>query len=341
MGRRSSSRSIAAIYQAFLRDRTWRQAELAERVGISVKALRERLGELEELGMPLVQEREHPNVFWSVRPEWYPGGVALTQEDVVDLVQELWSLPRSASREALLKRLLGTVAPTDRGVLERAQGAVITPAHSSEEEAFLPRVQQSLLERAPLRIWYVSAYSGRGKGRSVSVQRVAPGPPARFVGWCHEDNRLKWFRVDNIVRADIEGGREFVDVGESVDAFVAASMDGFREDEPVTEHIFFVRDPEARWVAKNLIAPMVPEDAAGGIRVSAKTAGALRVARFVVALGEAARAETLALRCAVEEIALGALGSVRGRAAAVGGPLAAKEAGELNRDAVGVIRSEG
>jgi predicted DNA-binding transcriptional regulator YafY len=342
VGRRSSSRSIAAIYQAFLQQNTWRQAELADRVGISVKALRDVLGELEELKMPLEHDREHPNVFWSVPRGWFPGGIALTQEDAIDLVQELWSLPATASREALLKKLLGAVAHEDRSALERARSAVLTPTLGADEEAYLQSVHECLMQRAPLRMRYFSAHRGAVTARSVSVQRVVPGPPARFVGWCQEDNKLKWFRVDNIARADLDRLSEFVEVADSdVEAYLAHSADGFHGDEPADEHVFFVREPEARWVQRNLLAPMNAEGAPGGIRVTAKTAGALRIARFVVSLGEAARAESAALRGAVYELARGALNALQGRATRVGGPLVADEGHDLNKDAVGAIRSKG
>jgi hypothetical protein len=71
--------------------------------------------------------------------------------------------------------------------------------------------------------------------------------------------------------------------------------------------VFFVREPEARWVTKSLLPPMKAETAEGGVVVTVTTAGAMRVARFVVGLGAAARADTARLRGLVEELARGAL----------------------------------
>jgi hypothetical protein len=70
-------------------------------------------------------------------------------------------------------------------------------------------------------------------------------------------------------------------------------------------------------VKLNLPGPMTCEDTPAGIRVSAETSGLLRLARFVVGLGDAARAETTELARVVRELAEGALGaSLRGTAKA-------------------------
>ena len=70
---------------------------------------------------------------------------------------------------------------------------------------------------------------------------------------------------------------------------------------------FTVRAPESKWVARNLLEGMHAEPHAGGIRVTLATSGLDRLARYVVALGAAARAETRELARAVGTIARGAL----------------------------------
>jgi DNA-binding HxlR family transcriptional regulator len=66
VGQRSSTETIVAILKAFLDTRTWKQADLARRIGIQPAALHKRLVELQASGIPLSDEREHPHVFWSV-----------------------------------------------------------------------------------------------------------------------------------------------------------------------------------------------------------------------------------------------------------------------------------
>src|SRR3954452_13081596 len=66
VGQRSAGESVAAIIQAFVKQRTWKQADLGRHLELGVPALRKRLVELQAAGMPLRDERETPHVYWSV-----------------------------------------------------------------------------------------------------------------------------------------------------------------------------------------------------------------------------------------------------------------------------------
>jgi len=68
-----------------------------------------------------------------------------------------------------------------------------------------------------------------------------------------------------------------------------------------------VREPESNWVANSLLEGMRVESLHHGIRVTIETSAVLRLARFVVALGDAARPDNPVLAEAVAEIAQGAL----------------------------------
>jgi hypothetical protein len=108
--------------------------------------------------------------------------------------------------------------------------------------------------------------------------------------------------------ARLDATEPFLDVrDEEVAAFQRESLDGFHQGLPAQALVFTVRDPESRWVGRNLLEGMVSEPLGLGIRVTAKTAAPLRVARFVVGLGGAACAETRALAVLVRELATGAL----------------------------------
>lgn len=72
---------------------------------------------------------------------------------------------------------------------------------------------------------------------------------------------------------------------------------------------FVVEEAEARWVVGNLPGPMEVESIPGGRRFTTITAGVLRLARFVVGLGGAARIETPELAAVARELARGALES--------------------------------
>lgn len=314
MGRRSATETIISVYQAFLRRRTWRQAELAAHVGVQVEALRKVLLELEQHGMPLDYEREDNQVYWSVPTRWFPGGTFITADTSCGLLRELWRLPRTPARRKLLEELLAGMRRSEHQ--PEVESAIVTPS-ADEDAAHLQLVEDAVLKRVALNMKYFSAHRGALEWRHVSVHRVFPNPPARFVATCHRSLELRWFRVDGIATANLEPTvpRQEAEAQE-VDRFIAESAGGFHEAEPVAEHVFFVREPEARWVRKNLIPPMtVKELPSGGIRVTAMTAGALPIARFVVGLGGAARPESDGLRILVVELAQGALtAAAEGRA---------------------------
>lgn len=313
--------------------RTWRQAALAERAGVKVDAVRGVLRDLEKWGMPLQYESDDGNVYWSVPRDWFPGGVVLDRATAAELVRDLLRLPRSRAVRQMIGKLLAGLPIWDP--VRRAGESRITPEVTDQESTYLALVEDSLDQGVPLHMQYYSATSGLSR-RHVSVRRVSPAAPARFVGVCHRARSLRWFRVDGIMSAKLDPAeplRHATD--EDVSRFIEESADGFHEPALPVEHVFFVRDPEAKWVEKNLFAPMRCERAAGGIRVTAVTAGALRVARYVVGLGAAARVESDQLRALVRELASGALeGATKGP-----GPKKLSRSGRsLNARTVSVIR---
>jgi predicted DNA-binding transcriptional regulator YafY len=297
---------VARIYRAFLRQRTWTQAALAREIEIGVPALRKRLDELTTLGMPLERQDDLPQVYWSVPGSWFPDGVLVSAEETADLLHVLWHTPGGRRRARLLQVVLG--ARRDRARIAATEAAIVTREASDAEEAFLPIVEDAIAQNKPMRMRFYSTERGIIESRHMSVHRVDVGPPTRLVATCHRTGHLKWFRVDNIVEANVDSQTPFRPASDDlIRRFCAESVDGFHGSEEAEEHVFFVRHPEATWVAKNLLSPMSAEPVDSGIIVTVATAGMIRVARYVVGLGGAARAETARLRALVEELARGAL----------------------------------
>jgi len=306
VGQRSAGESVAAIFQAFLAKRSWSQADLAREVGVLVPALKKQLAALENQGLPLLREEDHPHVYWSVPKHWFPGGVVFHGADLSLLLRYLARAPRSKDRDRLIASTTRTLAAGPAAV---ELSEVVEPV---EEAKHLSRIEDSATQRVSLHCRYVSS-KGREGWRHLSVQRIVVGPPARFVAVCHRTDRLKWFRVDNVLDADLEHSQPFRKASRrDVDALVESSLDGFADTGSVLALSFLVRSPEAGWVAKNLLGGMVAECVDDGIRVVVTTSALPIVARFVVGLGEAARCETPALAVAVETLARGALAALPG-----------------------------
>lgn len=310
MGQRGASQSIAAILQAFLRSRTWTQAALARELQIGVPALKKHLKALEDAGLPLERQDDHPHVYWSVPQSWFPGGVVYRGPDVEVLLRQLSRLPRSKDRERLIEIALDCLTG-DRQTRASGLPRVVMVRETSEPEAeHLSVIEDSATQQRTLHCRYFST-RGSESWRNLSVQRIVSGSPVRFAAICHRDGNLKWFRVDNVLDARLDEGDPYRTVdGSALSAFLASSLDGFYEEGEPETHVFSVRHPEARWVAKNLLEGMQHTESPEGIRITVRTTGLQRLASYVVGLGAAAQIETPSLARAVAALARGALSAL-------------------------------
>ena len=322
MGQRSKTETVVVILQAFLQKRSWTQADLARVVDIGVPAISKHLNELADNGFPLTHEKDHPHVWWSVPKNWFPGAVLFDSKSVPELLRQLSRLRRSAARDKLIHKIL-EAAPRPL-IASHDPSTVVTPEPSKSEEMHLPTVEDAATKRVCLKFHYFTAGRGALEWRHASVHRVSPGPPARFVAVCHKREELRWFRVDTVLGAHLDPSQPYRSADPArVDAMVKESVDGYHSGDAV-QCSFFVGEPTSRWVERNLPSPMVAEVVPGGLRATGKTAGVLRLARFVVGLGADARVETPELALLVAELARGALEASGGGAswpiALVGSP---------------------
>ena len=309
MGQRSQTETIVAILKAFLDQRTWKQADLARQVGIQAATLHKRLGELRASGIPLQAERDHPHVYWSVPKSWYPGGVLLTGEQVTEVFRQLSRIANGNARNQLLESLLKFL-PAPGSI-----SAIVPAETTAREEQHLPVIEDAATQKVVLQFRYLTVTRGMEAMRHASVHRVVIGPPARFLASCHRTGNMKWFRIESVSDAKLDLNVPFRDVDSKVvDAHLRASLDGFHEGGAPTKHAFFVSDPDARWVARNLMDGMECEEVPGGIRVTLETSAPKRLARFVVGLGGAAKPLTADLARDVSALAEGAIGASRAKA---------------------------
>lgn len=285
MGRRSATETVAKLIVAFLQRATWRQKDLEVECGVGARSVRKALIELSLAGVPLEREEEFPHVFWSVPSAW-PGGRSrgIEREDLARVARLVARLPRSRERELALAKLVtpalcGSVTPNSQ--------------HDPVREHVLQVLEDGVQSRTPVRMAYYSASRGVDSVRTTSVQRIAYGDFPRFVGFCHDSERLKWFRADRVKSARLEAAATFHSCREDeLDAFLRESMDGFRSGEGVVTCEFVVRTPEARWALA--LMPVDPAAALvtpveNGSDVVLRTSATEVLARFLVGLGGAAR----------------------------------------------------
>ena len=243
----------------------------------------------------------------------------LASQDVAAVLRILARSAASRERDAVLKKLLGLNSSPPLRPNETPQ---------SDDESVVSVLEDAAAQKKAVRMHYFTASRGDARMRHVSVQRVMYGSRIRVVAICHRSGTLKWFRVANIASAVFDPTEPFREENSDVVAeFVATSVDGWREGRAPVHCAFVVREPEARWVAKNLPhAEMAVTHSERGICVSVTTAGLDVLARFVVGLGDAASVETPELAARVEELARGALARARAaRPAVLGLPVKARD----------------
>jgi predicted DNA-binding transcriptional regulator YafY len=299
MSRRSAAETVGKIYWAFLESQTWRQADLARRVGVSTRALRARLDELSS-DLRLECDDEPPDMMWSVPKGWFPQGVALTQEEVGQILRFIARAERSPTRDSLMRRLV------------RASALKTTEPNRTEmdgAEPILAVLEDGLEKHAAVRMLYVTAQTGIESWRHVSVQRVAYGAKTRFVGYCHKARDLRWFRVSRVREARLDQSMPYVRAELArVDGLLTQSVDGWADGGPPVRVSFVVVGDDARWVPGSLPCEGLAVDTCdGGVRIHGTTGGLKVLARFVAGLGGAALVETSELGERVQELAIGTL----------------------------------
>lgn len=300
MARASTIRTLAGIYEAFFHQKTWKQADLARRVGVRSETLRQNLEALQDEGWPLEREEEPPQVYWSLPRDYFGDSVMIPGAEVPRLLRLLAYSRDSPERARLVERL----APGPVGGMDALVGA---PSLSSDEESILLRLEESLREQAAVDGEYYSASRGALEWRKLSVQRIAHDGPVRVVGYCHRDETLKWFRLSsfkNLRACDVP--YHPID-REAVDTFLEESLNGFHGGEPRQTYAFAVRNPTARWVTRNLLAGMRTEPTADGVRVMVETSSRVVVARFVLQVADAVTEMSPELRDDVRRLAEAAL----------------------------------
>lgn len=323
-----------------LERRRFVQAELARELGIEVESLRKRLDDLREAGVPIVRAREGAQVVWSVDARWFPGAALFAKDDAVRLLRLLLRLPQEPTRDEFVKRLL--TLPESRG-LSTATEVVETPQLAEDEARFLSRVEESANVRRVLRFKYGSTREGASlEWRTVSVQRVLPAHPARFLAWDHDRADLRIFVVHRMAAAELRSDFRFVKRDDrELEEKLRRSADTF--DGGVEETLrFSVREDVWRWARDQLRVSKASLEAGlareGWVPVTLRTSGRVVIARLLVGLGDAVRVESEGLRDEVHALARGALGEGAVSSAAPG----ASSEGELPKTSARVrwVRGE-
>lgn len=312
MGQRSATETLFQIIASFIEQQTWSQAELARKLETRPETVRKHLLDLQRGGMKLHVDRDFPQVYWSVPKNWMPGAIAFKAAEAADLLRMLGRAAPGALRDRLIKLTVDRLASGGQAIAFD-RDAIQAAAHEpdADEESKLAIVEDAAAQKVALKMRYYTASKGKESWRHASVHRIDMGPRPQFVATCHRSGDLRRFRVSNVLEARLDKGEAFrTSTKAALDKLDRESFGGFRDVGPVVHCAFFVRNPEASWVAKNLPDKGIStSEVDGGTRFTIDTAGVSVLARFVVGLGEVARPETKELALEIRRIAAAALGN--------------------------------
>ena len=296
MGRASAHTMVLKVFSAFSDKKRWTQADLARHTKVKSDRVRQVLEELIEEGWSFERKRDHPHTVWTA-PERFLPGVFLTPDDVHQLWSLLKRLKPSAARDAFIKRL------------QQAKRAATYPSETARtEDSVIELVEWACQNHLALELDYLGHNDIKPRRRFVSVQHIGEGGDPRFVVRCHNDDKLKLFRYDNVRTARVTRSEPFRPVPEAdVRAYVASSYDGFHANVAPLRCVFHVTAREASWVARNLPGNLVPVPDGDAFRFTVETSGIEPLARLLAGLGDVVRIETPELRARVRALAEGVL----------------------------------
>jgi predicted DNA-binding transcriptional regulator YafY len=183
-------------------------AELAEKLGVSVRTLHRYFEMLDEMGIPVYSERGPYGGFSLVRGYKMPPLVFTFEEAVAivlgtGLVEEMWGeLYREAARGALAK--LENLLPGEqvREVAWARQSLIATGMHRADLKAQTPaleKLRRGIREHRSVEMNYQSSQvphpSQRGLDPYALVHRWGWW---YVIGFCHVRKEVRTFRVDRI-----------------------------------------------------------------------------------------------------------------------------------------------
>jgi predicted DNA-binding transcriptional regulator YafY len=183
-------------------------AELAEKLGVSVRTLHRYMGMLDEMGIPVYTERGPYGCFSLVRGYKMPPLVLTPAESVAvalgtGIVEELWGhLYRDPARGALAK--LENLLPDEQRheVAWARKSLIATGMHRSDLDALgetLEKLRRAVRERRRIHMQYQSRTQAEAGLREFDPYAIVHRWGWWYaIGHCHKREAVRTFRVDRI-----------------------------------------------------------------------------------------------------------------------------------------------
>ncbi len=205
-------------------------ADLAERLGVSVRTLHRYFGMLDEMGVPVYSERGPHGGFSLVRGYKLPP-LVLTPEEAVavslgtGLVHEMWgNLYHEAAQGALAK--LENVLPDEQRqeIAWARRSLVATGMNRADIQMLAPlleKLRRAVRETRRVRMTYHSASSPHGQQREIDPWSLVHRSGWWYaVGWCNLRSALRTFRVDRITELALTDHSFSIPAGFNIHAYL-------------------------------------------------------------------------------------------------------------------------
>jgi predicted DNA-binding transcriptional regulator YafY len=183
-------------------------ADLAEKLGVSVRTLHRYFGMLDEMGIPIYAERGPYGGFSLVRGYKLPPLVFTPEEATAiylgtSLVSEMWGRLYQESAQGALAKLENVLPDEQRNEIAWARRSLVaTGMHRADPSALAPTLEK--LRRAAREGRRVDMQYQSTTGDKITERQVDPYALVHRSGWwylvgyCHLRQGLRTFRVDRI-----------------------------------------------------------------------------------------------------------------------------------------------
>lgn len=184
-------------------------ADLADRLGVSVRTLHRYFGMLDEMGVPVYAERGPYGGFSLVRGYKLPPLVFTPEEAVAvslgtSLAGEMWGTLYHESAQGALAKLENVLPDEQRQEIAWARRALVaTGMNRADIEALAPsleKLRRAVRESRRVSMTYHSGSNPHGEQRELDPYALVHRSGWWYVvGYCHLRLALRTFRVDRIV----------------------------------------------------------------------------------------------------------------------------------------------
>jgi len=247
---------LITLIMTLQRQPNQKAADLAEKLGVSVRTLHRYFGMLDEMGIPIYAERGPYGGFSLVRGYKLPPLVFTPEEAVAlylgtSLVSETWGVLYQESATGALAKLENVLPDEQRNEIAWARRALVaTGMHRADPTAQAPtleKLRRAAREQQRVDMRYQSTTSDKITERQVDPYALVHRSGWWYlVGYCHLRNGPRTFRVDRILSLDLLS-RTF----QMPDEFdVHAYLESEFADQPVL-HAKLRFNPEGAFIAKS------------------------------------------------------------------------------------------